>query len=445
MLAIVVSRADSASEHIGEQLLTSAAWTEHEDPTTPEADGGGTYYRLTDGDEPVELRTFEELHIHAEGLAEPFDGPELLFVVSRHAGETGPLLTAHPTGNPGPAEFGGEPAAFARAAPNAKAALLAAFDEQAPDGYEVGLECTHHGPTDLDVPALFVELGSEQEQWADEAGARAVAAAVLACRTATPDRKRQLVGFGGGHYVPRFERIVRETDWAVGHVVADWALAEMDRTDATLRRVFERSAAEYALVDGDAPRVCERIEALGYRVVSETWLRESVGVPVDTVETLEDAVGPIDDGLRLGDPARGYTGASEVIDLPAELTAAAADADAAATRAALTGVVLAFETEEGGTRPAGQAALPAGTGTEAVVTALAGVLEAHYDEVVVTDGRVVASREAFNPARASELGVPEGPKFGQLAAGDPVEVDGRTVSPDAVHEREERTFLVSTS
>jgi D-aminoacyl-tRNA deacylase len=80
-----------------------------------------------------------------------------------------------------------------------------------------------------------------------------------------------------------------------------------------------------------------------------------------------------------------------------------------------------------------------------VVTALAGVLEAHYDEVVVTDGRVVASREAFNPARASELGVPEGPKFGQLAAGDPVEVDGRTVSPDAVHEREERTFPVSTS
>ncbi|OYR66438.1 hypothetical protein DJ71_22020, partial [Halorubrum sp. E3] len=144
-----------------------------------DADGGGTYYR-TDG---FELREFDDLHIRLSDPTAAFDcDPEFLAFVSRHSGETGELLTAHVTGNFGPAPYGGEPETLARAAPGAEKRVVEALARHAPDGYEVGIECTHHGPTDTAVPSLFVELGSDEPQWEDPEAARAVARAVLDLR-----------------------------------------------------------------------------------------------------------------------------------------------------------------------------------------------------------------------------------------------------------------------
>jgi len=69
VIAIVVSRADSASEHIGEHLLDLGDWERRDDPS-PDADGGGTYYR-TDG---FELREFDDLHIYLDDPAAAFGG-----------------------------------------------------------------------------------------------------------------------------------------------------------------------------------------------------------------------------------------------------------------------------------------------------------------------------------------------------------------------------------
>ncbi len=44
--------------------------------------------------------------------------------------------------------------------------------------YEVSYECTHHGPS-LNVPAMFVELGSSEKQWNDSRAAEAVAHAAM--------------------------------------------------------------------------------------------------------------------------------------------------------------------------------------------------------------------------------------------------------------------------
>ncbi|WP_226005409.1 D-aminoacyl-tRNA deacylase [Natrinema salinisoli] len=446
-LAIVESHADRASEHICDHVREYADWERRTDDARPAADGGGSYYR-TDG---AELRSFDDLHIELERPADAFDcDPDLLVFASRHSGDTGALLTGHFTGNFGPAEFGGEPDALADAAPNALARLLAAFDEYAPEAYEVGMEGTHHGPTDVGCPSLFAELGSGDEQWDDPAGAEAVARAILELRDVDPHRSRQLVGFGGNHYAPRFERIVRNTSWAVGHVAPDWALEAMDHPTAhrdVIERAFEASEADIALLDGEWPVLEETLADVDCRVVSETWLREVDDRPLAVVDAVESELGAVDEGIRFGDR---LAESVAVVDLPADLLGTAQGIDPDRVRAIVEDHTVAFTTDNGGSRVGSRAAIPddgeSATESEGddssgprmrIVEELAGLLETKYETVRIEDDAVVAEETAFDPALAHQVGVPEGPKFGALADGDPVTVDGQTISPERV--RTERT------
>ncbi|WP_423745510.1 D-aminoacyl-tRNA deacylase (plasmid) [Haladaptatus sp. SPP-AMP-3] len=446
MIAVVVSRADYASEHIGEFLLSEAEWSSHEDETRPDAEGGGEYYR-TDG---FELREFDALHLDIENVAEAFSDPDVLVFASRHSGDTGPLLTAHFTGNFGPAEYGGEDRTVAETCPNAHARLLRAFDEHAPEEYEVGMECTHHGPSEVGVPSMFVELGSDDEQWGDPEAARAVARAILDLRGVSPHRERQLVGFGGGHYVPRFERIVRETDWAVGHIASDWNLETLGLPEAhpdVIRQAFERSGAEYAVCEGDTTDLAAVIDDLGYRVVSETWVREVSGVPLALAEELESELSTVESGLRFGDRASDVPSDPDewtfsLRTFPEELLAAAAGVDREAVFGVVAERTVAFETTEGGTLVCGCAAVREPADYDAIIDELVELLERKYAAVERREDEIVVREVSFDPEKARTFGVSEGPAFGKLSSGVAVTVDGRTIPPEEVQTERTHVFPV---
>jgi D-aminoacyl-tRNA deacylase len=434
VLGIVVSAADRASEHVGEQLLRVGDWDGDALPAPGDV-------RRTEG---AALRTVEELHLETESVADLFDDPDAVVFASRHSGDTGPLLTAHFTGNFGEAEYGGEPKTLSRACPNAASEAVSALARHAPEGYDVSLECTHHGPTDVGAPSLFVELGSGPDQWDDPEGARAVARAVLALRDVDPVGDRTLAAFGGGHYAPRPTRVVRETDWAVGHVAADWALAGLDPTadGDVLRQALDRSDATRALVEGDRPDLRAALRDLGYRVVSETWVHETTGVALGLVSRLEADLSSVDAGLRFGDPARDGADGYGVVSLPDDLLAAAAEVDRDATREAADATLVAYETTDGGTLVAGRGAVAEPDEREELVARLVAVLEREYDAVRREGGAVVVRETAFDPDAAHALGVPEGPAFGRLASGEAVEVGGETVRPEQVHRERTRRFPV---
>ena len=205
-------------------------------------------------------------------------------------------------------------------------------------------------------------------------------------------------------------------------------------------KAFAMSGTEFALVDGDRPRFESVVEELGFEAVSETWLRETTGVPLDLVERVERELTPIDEGLRLGESAAGYDDEFVADELPAELLEAANGVDRAAVREAVDGLAVAYETAEGGSLVAGPVALAEGDDRRALVEALAAVLESKYDAVEVREGEVYAVREAFDPNLAREAGVEEGPAFGRLADGRSVEIDGETVDPGEVRSARERRF-----
>jgi D-aminoacyl-tRNA deacylase len=297
-------------------------------------------------------------------------------------------------------------------------------------------------------PSLFAELGSDEAQWADEAGAEAVARAILDLRGVDPHRERSVVGLGGGHYAHRFERLVVETDWAVGHVASDWALADVgdprEHPDV-FREAFEASGATRALLDadGDTDAMRELVADLGYEVVSETWLRETSGVPLDVVERVEARFGRVDEGTRFGGLAEGTAPDATVeATLPTALLEECVGIDRDRTWAAVAERTVAFATEEGGTVPTGRVLLADEADRAAVLDELVPLLESRYDEVERRDGVVTTRTREFDPEKAATLGVSEGPAFGKLASGQTVEVGGRTIDPEAVTSvREERFEL----
>ncbi|MFB6137550.1 MAG: D-aminoacyl-tRNA deacylase [Halobacteriaceae archaeon] len=455
VLGIVASRADEASMHVHEHLLDLADWTAREDGGRRAADGGGTYHTCPG----AVCRTVEERHLETTDAADRFDADlAALLFVSRHAGETGPLLTTHATGNLGPAEHGGAPNELATAAPGVVGPVLAGLADAAPDGYDVSMECTHHGPSRVGCPSQFVELGSGPEQWDDPAAARAVAAGALAARGVDPTPERSVAVFGGGHYAPRATRIARETDWGVGHVCADWGLSAVP-DDATRRRVaaqaVRRSGATRAVDDtdeGTGDAVTAALADLEVPVVGERFLRETTGVPLPTVRAVEGALGTVADGVRYGDCGR--TGATDagadavadvaVVALPPTLVETAAGVDPESAVEAVASTTVAHETAEAGARPGDRVAVPAEDerGRAAVVDALLAVCERAYD-VARSGDVVVLTRSVFDPAAAAEAGVPEGPAFGRLADGEPVTVDGETVRPEDVRTTERTEIRLS--
>ncbi len=217
-ILIAASLVDPASLNIADKLIK-----EHGFKETGKTFSGKPVYKKDD----LLLAYLDVDDIYAEDVDKIFQAEEVIFA-SRHRSESGePTLTVHAPGNVvNKADFGGRPGSLAWAHPQRmKAALMAlkqAKDEFGLTEYSVSLEVTHHGPTELTIPAMFVEIGSSEGQWIDEKAGRAVAKAILAGGS-KPIDSQSCVGFGGGHYATKHTKITLEEDIAIGHIFSKYA------------------------------------------------------------------------------------------------------------------------------------------------------------------------------------------------------------------------------
>jgi D-aminoacyl-tRNA deacylase len=176
--------------------------------------------------------------------------------LSKHSAASGvTALTAHPIGNLGPeAKLGGAPRTLAPADGAALTPLFIALAREARGaGVAAAFEATHHGPR-MDLPSLFVEVGSGPADWQNESYCAAVARAVIAgyIEPALDGTAPAALALGGGHYHPRHADRARADGTRFGHFIPAHALADL--RDSTLREAAALSRASSFVVDARSER-----------------------------------------------------------------------------------------------------------------------------------------------------------------------------------------------
>jgi D-aminoacyl-tRNA deacylase len=203
--------------------------------------------------------------VFVDGLDEQFGESRCVFI-SRHRAESGiPSLTAHFTGNYGENSFGGNPREIARFSPSLLKNYfieLSSRRETIPAAYNVTLEATHHGPSSLKSPLIFVELGSSERQWVDAKAASEIADALMKAVQSKRTFNKCAVAIGGTHYSEKFNAVELGSEIALGPTVPKYALEH-----------FDRGILDQILRKGDQPIRSALIDAKGLGKHKESVLK----------------------------------------------------------------------------------------------------------------------------------------------------------------------------
>lgn len=175
------------------------------------------------------------------------DGFNYVIVLSRHRAESGRrTFSVHHPGNPTSVAYGGEPRRLAIAYPLLAWELLRTYArvalEMKLEDYEVTLEATHHGPTSLRIPVVFIEIGSTEVEWRDEKARKAMATTVLDVLTRRLSECNPVAALGGPHYPSRYTKASLESNLCFGHIIAKHSLE--DSLEDVVKQAITRNHPE---------------------------------------------------------------------------------------------------------------------------------------------------------------------------------------------------------
>ena len=179
--------------------------------------------------------------ISADQIELDFEHYDSFVFLSRHSAESGKLaLTCHTTGNFDEAHFGGNPQQVAVPMPSLQKQYMKMLWERRADfkDFDITLEATHHGPTALGKPTIFVEVGTTKQQWNDTNLCSSVAA-ILHSALHKTEQYQMAVGFGGTHYPKKFTEQVICGKYAIGTIVPKRALRYIN--ESMLAHILSRN------------------------------------------------------------------------------------------------------------------------------------------------------------------------------------------------------------
>ncbi|MCL4429180.1 MAG: hypothetical protein M1167_00355 [Chloroflexi bacterium] len=268
MILLVHSSLDAAGVNIAKSILqnypfTKSKHTYQENPT----------YTAEINSNQITFLTLKEEAVKAQSLQADFPNADLIVFLSRHSSQSGkPTLSVHTPGNFGDAELGGLPKTLSVSPACAMQTALKSlmhYKETLSLDYEVSFECTHHGPS-LNVPTMFVELGSSPAQWGDLKAAEAVAHSAMSAIANFPaPTSSAVLGIGGTHYNQRFTTMALMGEAAFGHMVPKYAVGRVDAemlrqcVQKTLERVSLAVLDWKGIRSEDKPNLLSALETAG--------------------------------------------------------------------------------------------------------------------------------------------------------------------------------------
>ena len=245
---IISSNFDPASVNIKNHLLKQTNWEEinsfNQNPVYQSKELKNIII-ITINDRKITHENLEKEVKDKLGIS-----PKQAIFISRHTSKTGePTLTVHPIGNYGTAEFGGKNKTLVKSSPKIMTNLLRILNQKAIQEklyHKICFEVTHHGPY-MNIPTLFIEVGSNKEEWVKNKPAEVVAKSLVEhlkkylYEEDMPKETPAILGIGGGHYAPRFTDVALEKNVAFGHMIPKYQIEEGNIDDAMLEQSIEKT------------------------------------------------------------------------------------------------------------------------------------------------------------------------------------------------------------
>jgi D-aminoacyl-tRNA deacylase len=169
--------------------------------------------------------------IYTENLdLEKINQYDFIIFASKHQSEKGnKTISIHAPGNWNKADFGGTPNRVCKTSALFQKQLFEKLNTNLQKfplkGYELTLECTHHGPL-INKPCLFVEIGATETEWKDRKAGFVVAKSISEIIKEFKENPYNeiAIAIGGPHYCPTFNKIQLNSNLAISHVIPQYAL-----------------------------------------------------------------------------------------------------------------------------------------------------------------------------------------------------------------------------
>ena len=240
VVLIAVSATDIASTNQSDALMQMGLWN----PTDP-VEGHPTFKRLHARIWILPGSVLREDYLARRWKNATGEIVDEIIFPSRHSAVSGrPSLTLHPVGvmqldtdeiPPYGGRAGDAPPPSPRLASWWQELIRVSEHSDLVEDFDTSLEVTHHGPW-LEVPSLFIEVGSTAETWGHFGAANLLADIIHrglgldgsegfgSWDSDIDNGQPVLITLGGGHYAPRANNLGLHPGLRVGHMLATYAL-----------------------------------------------------------------------------------------------------------------------------------------------------------------------------------------------------------------------------